>query len=442
MQRTYKVGLSRITLILGDITRSRAQVLVSSDDYLLSMGGGVSRALRVAGGSSLATDASKLVPAKLGDVVVSSAGDLPARYVFHAITIGGDKTGIEAATIVRQTTERAMQLLRALGCSSIAFPAIGAGAAGISYQVVAAEMAAVLAAAVIESDRAYQIELYLLDRFDQMKPDDFFVFFEEFAVRKQGLSSVGSPRAPVLSAPASSYGMMDPEHASQAKRRHEVYTMLRQLDASRNKLETILVSILTGADPKKKELSQVKKQLKELQELRRGYEAELDTSGGTAVVPRSVFLSSTSVDLKPHRSAVRRVIDGLRLVYVGMEEFLPEATPPVDLIRRKVTESSAFVGVLGMRYGYVYAGTGLSMTEMEYRQAQASSKPTHMFVMDDGAAITAGMVETNPEHYAKLVEFKRRVMADNTCSHFTSPEDLARRVRKTLSTYAKSSVSA
>jgi len=72
------------------------------------------------------------------------------------------------------------------------------------------------------------------------------------------------------------------------------------------------------------------------------------------------------------------------------------------------------------------------MTEMEYHQAQASSKPIHMFVMDDGAPITAGMVETNPEHYAKLVEFKRRVMADVTCRLFTSPDDLASKARETL----------
>jgi len=36
--RTYDVGRSKITLLFGDITSSQAEVLVSSDDYLLSMG--------------------------------------------------------------------------------------------------------------------------------------------------------------------------------------------------------------------------------------------------------------------------------------------------------------------------------------------------------------------------------------------------------------------
>ncbi len=60
--RTYEVGKSRITVLFGDITSSAAKVLVSSDDYLLSMSGGVSAAIRMAGGAAITADASKMVP--------------------------------------------------------------------------------------------------------------------------------------------------------------------------------------------------------------------------------------------------------------------------------------------------------------------------------------------------------------------------------------------
>ncbi len=43
--RSYRVGRSRITLQFGDITTSQAEVIVSSDDFLLSMGGGVSASI-------------------------------------------------------------------------------------------------------------------------------------------------------------------------------------------------------------------------------------------------------------------------------------------------------------------------------------------------------------------------------------------------------------
>ncbi len=65
--RTYEVGRSKITILFGDITTSQAEALVSSDDFLLSMGGGVSAAIRRVGGVGVAIDASKMVPARAGD---------------------------------------------------------------------------------------------------------------------------------------------------------------------------------------------------------------------------------------------------------------------------------------------------------------------------------------------------------------------------------------
>jgi O-acetyl-ADP-ribose deacetylase (regulator of RNase III) len=85
-QRTYLVGKSQLTLEFGDITTSKADVLVSSDDAYLSMGGGVSQAILRAAGRQIITDSSKMVPAKLGEL--TTAGALNAKYIFHAVTIG------------------------------------------------------------------------------------------------------------------------------------------------------------------------------------------------------------------------------------------------------------------------------------------------------------------------------------------------------------------
>jgi O-acetyl-ADP-ribose deacetylase (regulator of RNase III) len=52
-QRTYQVGVSTLSLECGDITSSKADVLVSSDDSYLTMGGGVSVAIRRAGGQGI-----------------------------------------------------------------------------------------------------------------------------------------------------------------------------------------------------------------------------------------------------------------------------------------------------------------------------------------------------------------------------------------------------
>src|SRR6185503_20247776 len=127
-RRTYQVGKSTLTLEFGDITASKADVLVSSDDSQLTMGGGVSAAIRRAAGQGILLEVAKNIPARLGDVVVTGGGALPAKHVFHAITIGESEA--TASDVVTRATHRSMKLLKALGLSSIAFPAIGAGVAG------------------------------------------------------------------------------------------------------------------------------------------------------------------------------------------------------------------------------------------------------------------------------------------------------------------------
>src|SRR5580704_10350233 len=144
--RSYQFGRSRLTIEFGDITSSKAQVIVSSDDYYITMGGGVSASILRAGGQEIMIDASKKVPAKLGEVIVTTAGRLQAQYVFHAITIEqyADRGGV-AKDIVRNSVSRCFDLLDALGLNSIAFPAIGTGVARFSYEDVAVEMADVVA---------------------------------------------------------------------------------------------------------------------------------------------------------------------------------------------------------------------------------------------------------------------------------------------------------
>src|ERR1700730_17966352 len=60
--------------------------LVSSDDNSLSMSGGVSKAILDSAGPTLKEHANRLLPVRIGDVVVTSAGRLPVRYVLHAVT--------------------------------------------------------------------------------------------------------------------------------------------------------------------------------------------------------------------------------------------------------------------------------------------------------------------------------------------------------------------
>ena len=133
----------------------------------------------------------------------------------------------------------------------------------------------------------------------------------------------------------------------------------------------------------------LREQLDEIQALRHSYEGELSDSQTVAqpLVSDSVFVSSTSADLKPHRQAARDVIENLHLKFIGMEELAPTAQAPVDLIRRKVNEAAGVSWHFGDAVRVRRSGHRPSMTELEYRQAIASDKRICMFVMEQAASI-------------------------------------------------------
>ncbi|MEU8662792.1 macro domain-containing protein [Actinoplanes philippinensis] len=138
--RAYLIGNCTFTVKIGSIPETSAEVLVSSDDNYLSMSGGVSAALSLAGGAHIAADARKHVPARLGDVVVTTAGDLPAKFVFHGITIDTTEMTYPDADCLSGIVTRCLTLADALGIGHIAFPALGTGLGGVPYPVAADAM--------------------------------------------------------------------------------------------------------------------------------------------------------------------------------------------------------------------------------------------------------------------------------------------------------------
>ncbi|WP_433431272.1 macro domain-containing protein [Nonomuraea sp. CA-141351] len=127
MTTAYRIGSSLFRVGYGDLTESTAEVLVSSDDNYLTMGGGVSMALSVKAGAELRLHARKLLPLSLGDVGVTTAGQLSAKYVFHAVSIDLDRNLMPDTACIRQLVNRSLDLAESLRVRSIALPALGTG---------------------------------------------------------------------------------------------------------------------------------------------------------------------------------------------------------------------------------------------------------------------------------------------------------------------------
>lgn len=123
-----------IELVQGDICKEKADVIVNAAGTNLYMGGGVAGALKRAGGEEIEREALKKAPAKLGEVIVTGAGKLNAKYVFHAAAqphYGNYKATEES---VRDALRKALRKAEAFGCESIAIPAIGCGIAGLEVE--------------------------------------------------------------------------------------------------------------------------------------------------------------------------------------------------------------------------------------------------------------------------------------------------------------------
>ena len=193
--RKYQFNNSTLTIVFGDILTSKAEVIVSSDDTGITMGGGISGCIRKAGGDDIREDAQKKLPAQLGDVVVSTAGALEhQKFIFHCLTIEHEhKVDVYEGRlsnpedinnyILQHSVDKCFRLLQALDLSSIAFPCIGAGLAHIPLKKVAEVMADAISANLCRTQKPYEIELYLFDRFNSLTEMDYIDMFENFAIK-------------------------------------------------------------------------------------------------------------------------------------------------------------------------------------------------------------------------------------------------------------------
>jgi len=136
----YTVGSATVRVEYTDITTLKVDAMVSSDDIDLSMGGGVSAALRRAGGEIVWREAQNHAPVELGDVVVTNPGRLSAKYVFHAAVLDYYRRALTNVDLIRRVTRKVLRQGSELSIRSVALPALATGVAGLSPEHSAVAM--------------------------------------------------------------------------------------------------------------------------------------------------------------------------------------------------------------------------------------------------------------------------------------------------------------
>jgi O-acetyl-ADP-ribose deacetylase (regulator of RNase III) len=436
-EKTYKFGKSKLTLRFGDITTTDTQVIVSSDDYYLSMGGGVSASILRAGGNEIALDAAKKAPAELGDVVITTAGRLKSKFILHVITIGNSSNEKDPKEIIKSATLKCLKLLSTLNVKSISFPALGTGVAGFDYEDVAIEMSNVISEYLTKSDFEYEVVIYLFDRFGKMQPIEYMMFFEAFASKAPQIA-IKEVNDPIKGLEAIKPTLIDEvtetEQEIKSKRLHNLRNLLGALEDQRNRIEEKLISQLE--DSNSEEYQRLKSKLKENEELRLTRLKELKDLTEDVVKPISksetptVFLSSTYNDLIEHRKAIKDQIARRKMIFVGMEYFgaNPENFLPAGVIIEEVKKADVYIGVFGVRYGNIDQATGLSMTELEYREAKSGNKPMLLYIIKESANVKVSDIEQDILGREKLKSLKEEIMKNKVVYLFDTIADLERQV--------------
>jgi len=427
-EKAYQFGKSTLIIKFGDLTSAVTDVIVSSDDAYLSMGGGVSASILRAGGDVIARDARKNVPCQMGDVVVTSAGKLEAKYVFHAITIDwSQKDEFTVEKSINSIIKKSLNVLSVLGLKSIAFPAIGTGAARYSLEDVAHFMSMAISEFLSNSDEELEIYIYLMDRYGRRTAIDYIVFFEQFYRR---MFTSGVDIAEVNPAETEAHAK---QWDMKSMRLNHLNSYLIKLEEQRMNFEMKLIEAIEKND--NEQIKTLHYQLDENNKIRYSCMREIKEVECTDALNssfKSVFLSSTFEDMKEYRKAIIDRIIKRRMVPICMENWGANANKVTSVITDEVKKADIYLGIFGTRYGYVDENTNMSMTEIEYREALASNKPILVYIAKNAKDdITTG------DNSQKMLELLTEIEKERIVYYFNSIDQLGEQVFADLERYIK-----
>jgi O-acetyl-ADP-ribose deacetylase (regulator of RNase III) len=176
MNWTSRTG-RELRLALGDITTVETDAIVNAANSALAGGGGVDGAIHRAGGPKIMRELDR-IRAKIGkcppgSAVATTAGDLRAEYVFHAVgPIYRDGRQGEAE-LLASCYRTCLQLADELTAERVAFPAISTGVYGYPLEEAAAIAVREVADHLSTNDTAVRVATFVL--FDQKAYDAFAV---------------------------------------------------------------------------------------------------------------------------------------------------------------------------------------------------------------------------------------------------------------------------
>lgn len=158
-------GGGTIELLQGNIVTQDVDAIVNAANAQLAVGGGVCGAIHRAAGPTVRQEISEKYPGgcPTGSAVATAAGQLPARWILHAVgpVWRGGHAG--EGMQLRSAYRRCLELAVGHQCRSVAFPAISAGIFGYPIDLAAEHALDEVRKFLVESPAALQVKFVLFD---------------------------------------------------------------------------------------------------------------------------------------------------------------------------------------------------------------------------------------------------------------------------------------
>ncbi|MCM8611922.1 DUF4062 domain-containing protein [Accumulibacter sp.] len=147
-----------------------------------------------------------------------------------------------------------------------------------------------------------------------------------------------------------------------------------------------------------------------------------------------LYLSSTLSDLEEERRAVKEVLSGQ---YTVVESYEADPRPLWQSCVADVATCTIYIGIVGLRYGFVPPGQDKSITELEFDAALAAGLPCFVFVREvDAIPASRTDLYTKQNDPALIEAFRARLSSGASgiprAALFTTADDLKVKVLRAL----------
>jgi O-acetyl-ADP-ribose deacetylase (regulator of RNase III) len=135
---SFKIKNTEVKICYGDILTQKVEAIVSPESTKLEMDLGVAAIIREKAGEAVQKGIAKIAPIPVGEVVVTSAGALDVKYIFHVATWENMKLPVREHMQVG--LRNCLVQVEELKIKSIAFPSLAFVKVKLAYDMCARVM--------------------------------------------------------------------------------------------------------------------------------------------------------------------------------------------------------------------------------------------------------------------------------------------------------------